>query len=169
MAQKRWIGGMIACGLFLWSGPCAAADTPWRPANGPLMTRWARLVSPANALPEYPRPQLVRTQWQNLNGLWDYAVTDQAALSAPNAYTGRILVPYPIESALSGVMKPFLPTQRLWYHRDIRRSQTAGRVKSCPAAFWGGRLGHGSLCQRASRWERIGAATTALSLTSRSN
>ena len=81
------------------------------------MTQWAREVSPANALPEYPRPQLVRDTWQNLNGLWDYAITDKQVEKAPAAYEGRILVPYPIESALSGVMKPLLPTQRLWFHR----------------------------------------------------
>lgn len=51
----------------------------WLPAAGSLMTRWAKDVSPANALPEYPRPQLVRDAWQNLNGLWDYAIADKDA------------------------------------------------------------------------------------------
>jgi hypothetical protein len=91
----------------------------WQPAKGPLMTRWAKDVNPTNALPEYPRPQLVRDTWQNLNGLWDYAVTEKNAENIPSAYDGKILAPYPIESALSGVMKPFLPGQRLWYHRTI--------------------------------------------------
>lgn len=102
------------------AAPCRAAqaDAAWHPAEGPLMTRWARLVSPTNALPAYPRPQMVRRQWQNLNGLWEYAVSDKGAAQAP-AYSGRILVPYPIESALSGVMRPFLPTQRLWYRRTF--------------------------------------------------
>lgn len=97
----------------------AAADAPWHPANGPLMTRWAKLVSPTNALPQYPRPQMVRKEWQNLNGLWDYAVTDKGIVTAPASYDGQILVPFPIESALSGVMKAFLPTQRLWYRRTF--------------------------------------------------
>ena len=105
--------------LFQLAMPPADAGTPWQPANGPLMTRWAKDVSPTNALPEYPRPQLVRPDWQNLNGLWDYAITDSGVNRIPAAYDGQILVPYPIESALSGVMKPLLPNQRLWYHRTF--------------------------------------------------
>ena len=84
----------------------AAAD--WKIAdNAPLLTRWAKEVSPTQSLPEYPRPQLVRDTWKNLNGLWDYAVTEKNAESIPAAYTGKILAPYPIESALSGVMQSF--------------------------------------------------------------
>ena len=69
----------------------------WMPATGPLKTRWAKDVSPTNALPKYPRPQLVRKEWQNLNGLWDLKLGDGTAT--------KVLVPYPIESALSGVLK----------------------------------------------------------------
>ena len=54
---------------------CVLAQTAWKPAGLQLPTRWSKEVSPANALPEYPRPQMVRTKWQNLNGLWDYAIT----------------------------------------------------------------------------------------------
>jgi hypothetical protein len=91
----------------------------WKPAAGPLMTRWAKDVSPTNAHPEYPRPQMVRKEWQNLNGLWDYAI-QPAETTAPEAYQGKILVPFPIESALSGVMKRVTPKQRLWYHRTFQ-------------------------------------------------
>ena len=91
----------------------------WRPAAGPLMTRWAKDVSPANALPEYPRPQLVRDAWQNLNGLWDYAIADKDS-SPPALWDGQILVPFPVQSALSGVMKPVTEKQRLWYHRTFK-------------------------------------------------
>ena len=102
----------------IFAGSLLAAD--WKvPDNAPLLTRWAKDVSPANALPEYPRPQMVRPHWQNLNGLWDYAVTARDA-ARPRAFEGKILVPYPIESALSGVMKPFLPKDRLWYRRTFR-------------------------------------------------
>ncbi len=90
----------------------------WKPAAGPLMTRWAKDVSPNNAHPEYPRPQMVRKDWQNLNGLWSYAVTDKAA-SQPAKWDGEILVPFPIESALSGVMKRVYETNRLWYRRTF--------------------------------------------------
>jgi len=79
------------------------------------MTRWAKDVSPTNVHPEYPRPQLVREKWTNLNGLWDYAVRPTAE-SRPDKFDGQILVPFPIESALSGVMKRVAPTDRLWYH-----------------------------------------------------
>ncbi len=95
-----------------------AAD--WKiPDHAPLLTRWAKDVSPTNALPEYPRPQMVRSTWQNLNGLWDYAITDKSAEQKPSAWDGKILVPYPIESALSGVMRPLKPDQRLWYRRTF--------------------------------------------------
>ena len=98
-----------------------AAD--WKPAAGPLMTQWAKDVSPEKALPEYPRPQMVRTDWQNLNGLWDYSITGKAQ-AAPAEYQGKILVPFPVESALSGVMKPVKPDNRLWYHRTFEVPKT---------------------------------------------
>src|SRR6516225_5254024 len=80
------------------------ARAEWKPGPAPLMTRWGKAVTPDNAWPEYPRPQLVRKDWLNLNGLWDYAVTPKDA-PRPEKFEGQILVPYPIESALSGVMK----------------------------------------------------------------
>jgi hypothetical protein len=88
----------------------------WHPAVGPLMTRWAAEVSPTNAHPEYPRPQLVRPEWLNLNGLWNYAVTPLAAGAATN-FDGQILVPFPIESSLSGVMRRLDENSTLWYQR----------------------------------------------------
>ncbi|MEI7729862.1 MAG: DUF4965 domain-containing protein [Verrucomicrobiota bacterium] len=90
----------------------------WQPAQGPLATRWAKDVKPETVHAEYPRPQLVRSEWQNLNGLWEYAIVDRAA--QPAKYDGQILVPFPVESALSGVMKPLLETQRLWYRRTFQ-------------------------------------------------
>ena len=100
---------------FAISSP--AAD--WKPASGPLVTRWAKDVSPDKVHPEYPRPQLVREKWTNLNGLWDYAVTAGDA-KQPEKYDGQILVPFPIESALSGVMKRIQPTDKLIYHRKFK-------------------------------------------------
>jgi hypothetical protein len=105
----------------------AQAEDAWRPAQAPLVTRWAKDVSPANAHPEYPRLQMVRPDWVNLNGLWDYAVTRKDG-PAPKEYEGRILVPFPIESALSGVRKGFNGNLRLWYRRLFEApSLPAGR------------------------------------------
>lgn len=83
-----------------------------------IATRWAASVTPTNAWPEYPRPQMVRAKWENLNGLWEYAITPKEA-SFPSQYAGKILVPYPLESALSGVKKPLRPDQLLWYRRSV--------------------------------------------------
>ncbi len=109
----------ILCAASVLTGLAShvrAAD--WQPAQGPLATRWTKEVTPANAWREYPRPQLVRKEWTNLNGLWQYAITDAAA-ERPTTYAGEILVPFAVESALSGVMKPVTPQQRLWYQRPF--------------------------------------------------
>jgi hypothetical protein len=85
----------------------------WKPAPGPLMTKWAKGVSPQNVHREYPRPQMVRNEWKNLNGLWRYAEAREGE-EPPfrRDLKDRILVPFPIESALSGVMKNL---ERIWY------------------------------------------------------
>src|SRR5262249_55580379 len=81
---------LAVCWLACCHGTAPAAD--WQPASGPLMTRWAKDVSPTNVHPEYPRPQMVRQNWTNLNGLWDYAVVGQTA-GRPEKWDGQILVP----------------------------------------------------------------------------
>jgi beta-galactosidase/beta-glucuronidase len=93
----------------------------WQPAKGQLMTRWSKDVAPDNAHREYPRPQMVREDWLNLNGLWDYAIKqfDPNVMSQPETFDGKILVPYPVESALSGVMKPVSKSNLLWYRRSF--------------------------------------------------
>ncbi|HUP13516.1 MAG TPA: hypothetical protein VM187_14930, partial [Niastella sp.] len=83
-------------------------------------SRWAKEVSASNALTAYPRPQLERPNWQNLNGLWQYAITTKDA-ATPTAYAGQILVPFAIESALSGVKKMVQPTENLWYKKTISK------------------------------------------------
>ena len=104
--------------------PAAAADD-WKPAPGNLLTAWAAKVDPKCPLPEYPRPQMVRKEWTNLNGLWDYAVTDRET-AKPAKYDGQILVPFCIESALSGVKKPLTEKQWLWYRRSFTSPDLAG-------------------------------------------
>ena len=93
--------------------------TAWEPVPGQLMTRWGVEVTPENAWREYPRPQLVRPKWQNLNGLWDYAIAP-VEMEMVLEYNDQILVPFPIESALSGVKRALQPEERLWYRRRFR-------------------------------------------------
>ena len=78
------------------------AVAQYAPAGDKIKTRWAEQVSPENALTEYPRPMMVRPEWKNLNGLWQYAITTKGE-KAPDRYEGDILVPFCIESSLSGV------------------------------------------------------------------
>src|SRR5580704_3126428 len=83
-----------------------ASAQGWQMKQAPLMTRWATLVDTNNPLPEYPRPQFVRSNWLNLNGIWQFqpGATDDPV---PTGVTlsNQILVPYPMESAISGVMQ----------------------------------------------------------------
>ena len=105
-------------------------DQPYQIAPGHITTPWSDDVDPSNPLPEYPRPQMARDAWQNLNGLWHYAITPKKA-AAPASFTGQILVPYPIESALSGVKRPLQPDETLWYQRTFKVDpewQLGGRV-----------------------------------------
>mgnify|MGYP001156514777 FL=1 len=90
----------------------------WHPAPSPLKTRWADRVDPACPLPEYPRPQLTRPDWQNLNGLWEYTI-QPADSGIPGHFDGTILVPFPLESSLSGVAKPLDADEKLWYFRTF--------------------------------------------------
>lgn len=95
------------------------ASVKWQPAGDHIRTRWAAEVSPRNAHPEYPRPQLVRGSWKNLNGLWDYAITGADASQMPSP-EGEILVPFAVESSLSGVGRTFTGADALWYSRTFR-------------------------------------------------
>ncbi len=104
--------------LFVLAYWTSAQAAEWKPAPSPLMTKWGKQVTPTNAWQEYPRPQLVRKDWQNLNGLWDYAITKKDA-PKPEKWDGEILVPFCAESALSGVGKAVTPEQNLWYRRTV--------------------------------------------------
>jgi len=83
-----------------------------------LMTKWGREVTPDNAWRSYPRPQLKRDRWLNLNGLWDYAIAKDSA-TQPMRMDGQILVPYPVESKLSRVARKVMPDDRIWYRRSF--------------------------------------------------
>lgn len=102
----------LLIGLFLFY----STQGQWRPVEGKIMTTWAQSVKPTDPLPEYPRPQMVRDPWLNLNGLWDFAIKARDD-SRPESFDGKILVPFAIESALSGVGKTVGKDQLLWYKR----------------------------------------------------
>ncbi len=95
------------------------ARAAWRKANERLRTGWAKDVSPENAHPEYPRPQMVRDDWLNLNGEWEYAITEKDA-PRPDRFDGDILVPFPVESVLSGVSQRVSEHDHLWYRRSFK-------------------------------------------------
>ncbi len=100
----------------------AANDQPAanRPVGGRLRTRWAKEVSPDNVHPEYPRPQLVRKRWQNLNGLWDYAILPKDTFEPGSSkFDGKILVPFPVESELSRVRRFVGQANHLVYQRSF--------------------------------------------------
>lgn len=104
--------------FFLALVAMTTAQTSWKPAGDKIKTVWAEQVDPNQVLPEYPRPILERTQWQNLNGLWDYAILDKGKME-PQHFDGQILVPFCVESSLSGVQKSVTEKQELWYHRTF--------------------------------------------------
>jgi beta-galactosidase/beta-glucuronidase len=97
---------------------CTLHAQEWKPAGDRIKTEWSSKIDPKSPLPEYPRPQMSRDAWQNLNGLWDYALKP-AGSNIPASFDGKILVPYPVESSLSGVMKTVGEKQELWYHRSF--------------------------------------------------
>ena len=95
--------------FFLLLFPSTSMSAEWTRIEPQLKTRWSKDVSPSNAHPEYPRPQMVRKDWMNLNGVWDFAL-------AEGKFDQKILVPYPMESALSGIQRH---AERAWYRRTF--------------------------------------------------
>ena len=90
----------------------------WKPAGEKIRTQWADKIDVKNVLPEYPRPIMERADWLNLNGLWDYSILKTGS-AEPASFNGQILVPYPVESSLSGVMKPVGSENEVWYRRTF--------------------------------------------------
>lgn len=107
--------------LFLLLLICSCASVSaqeWKLANPRIVTSWGEKLDPKNVHPEYPRPQMVRDRWMNLNGLWSYAIVSADA-AKPASWQGDILVPFPVESALSGVGKTVGKENKLWYRRTV--------------------------------------------------
>lgn len=94
------------------------AHAQWKPQGNKLKTIWAEKVDPNAVLPEYPRPIMKREQWKNLNGLWNYAIKSVGS-EIPQKYDGKILVPFAVESSLSGVMKEVGAQNELWYETNF--------------------------------------------------
>ena len=121
--KKLWIG------LALWGALAAQLHAQWRPVEGRIRTQWSEQVNPDNVLPEYPRPIMERTEWKSLNGLWDYVIIEKGK-HTPSVFDGKILVPFAVESSLSGVGKTVGAEKELVYRRsfDVPSSWKGKRV-----------------------------------------
>ncbi|MDR0697790.1 MAG: beta-galactosidase [Tannerella sp.] len=95
-----------------------SVQAQWKPAGDKIKTQWAEQINPQQVLPEYPRPLIERSMWSNLNGLWEYAIAPRGT-SEPASFDGQILVPFCVESSLSGVMKEVGERNELWYKREF--------------------------------------------------
>lgn len=104
--------------LFCFLLGITGAQAQWKPAGDKIRTLWAEKVNPEQVLPEYPRPIMERQDWKNLNGLWKYALINKGA-NIPEKYDGEILVPFAIESSLSGVGKRVGADKELVYERTF--------------------------------------------------
>ena len=96
---------------------CSAIAQEWSPVGNNIKTEWVKDVDPSSPRPEYPRPQMVRADWMNLNGLWNYGITSAEAGSFMSE--GQILVPFAVESSLSGVGRFVGKDNALWYERSF--------------------------------------------------
>lgn len=97
-----------------------SAQEQWAIAGDRIKTEWAAKVDPTKPLAEYPRPQLTRKSWLNLNGSWQYSILPkEGGETLPASFGGNILVPFAVESALSGVGKTVGKDSVLWYQKTI--------------------------------------------------
>ena len=123
--MKKNLTAIIFIFLFTLTSALAFSQS-WKPTGDKILTPWAEKIDVKNVLPEYPRPQLVRSNWQNLNGLWQYAITNAGQQTIPVTFDGQILVPYAIESALSGVGKTVGKDKALWYKNTFNLKRPSG-------------------------------------------
>lgn len=104
--------------LFILLVTTFSISAQWQSAGDKIKTRWATQIDVKNVLPEYPRPIMERSEWQNLNGLWNYAILP-VGKQKPTNFDGQILVPFAVESSLSGVQKHVGKDNELWYQREF--------------------------------------------------
>ncbi len=96
-----------------------------RPIQSELITKWGQQLTPENNWTEYPRPQFERDNWVNLNGHWDYAISPKEQTKAPTDWSGKILVPFALESKLGGVGRLLDSSEALWYRRTFEAAPIA--------------------------------------------
>ncbi len=114
--MKTCLFAVLALSMTL-TGTVSAQE--WTPLGDRIRTVWSEEVTPANVHKEYPRPQMVRPEWESLNGLWEYSITPKNA-AVPEKFDGRILVPFAVESSLSGVGRALTPEDALWYRTTFK-------------------------------------------------
>jgi beta-galactosidase/beta-glucuronidase len=126
MTKVKWLVFFILFPGIVYS---EVTENHWTVRGAGLMTRWGKAVTPETVWAEYPRPQLVRSQWMNLNGLWDFVLLPKTG-AMPSTYSKKILVPFCVESVLSGVGEKVTPDDRIWYRRlfEIPKSWSGSRV-----------------------------------------
>jgi hypothetical protein len=123
-------GGQFIDAHIIDEGDIPKLPRPQRnltPYQSPLTTIWGEQVTAANVWQEYPRPQLVRDAWLNLNGHWDFAITSAATMTVPSEWAGKILVPFAPESKLSGVQRMIDVDEALWYRRTFSLNPQDGK------------------------------------------
>ncbi|MGN0833961.1 MAG: sugar-binding domain-containing protein, partial [Kiritimatiellia bacterium] len=134
--KSKTVWSLMAMGLA--AGAWAWAPVPCPGSGSKMMTPWGEKVTPENAWRSYPRPQMVRAQWTNLNGLWEYAITSNATYTSVSPWDqyetcgevvqrGEILVPFAVETPLSGVGRLLEPGELLWYRRTLDVKKVPGR------------------------------------------
>jgi len=112
--------------LIFFLLPFSAIDSQWYPKTSPILTTWGENLNPDSLLTEYPRPNMQREEWLNLNGYWNYSIRDSAS-GKPVEYDGKILVPFCVESTLSGVTKKITAENAIWYSLDLPVERPEGR------------------------------------------
>ncbi len=126
---RQTAGGQFIDVHLISSDQVPPLPTPKRstkPFISELITEWGAEVDAENAWTEYPRPQLQRDDWTNLNGHWDYTITPAATETTPEQWTGEILVPYSLESKLGGVQRLLDSSEALWYRRFFELTPATG-------------------------------------------
>ena len=113
--KKKILSALAASLVFT----ATAFAQSWAPAGDHIRTKWADDVTPDNVHREYPRPQMVRPEWKSLNGLWEYSITPKNA-ALPETFDGQILVPFAVESSLSGAGRTLTPDDALWYRTTFK-------------------------------------------------